>query len=138
METAAITKRKYVYGILANENKYLILLRPADKKVDSSKWNFVGGKLEPNETLAEAMKREASEEIGVLFENISTIFGNYETDVMDIVVFDIGKVKDIKITLNHEHVEYRWVTIDEALQLPLLPYMVKVFKDIKRRNIDGN
>lgn len=127
-------KKKYVYGILENENKFLILLRPANKNVDPSKWNFVGGKLEPNETSIQAMKREALEEIGFKLNNIPKIFCNYETDTMDIVVFDIGKVKDIKITLDHEHVGYRWVTIDEALQLPILPYMVKVFEKLKKIN----
>ncbi len=52
-------------GILIdNQDRYLLTSRPAGK-VYAGHWEFPGGKLEPGETVDQALRRELQEEIGV-------------------------------------------------------------------------
>jgi mutator protein MutT len=44
-------------AVIYHQNKILITLRPADKKLGGY-WEFPGGKIEPGETPKEALKRE--------------------------------------------------------------------------------
>jgi 8-oxo-dGTP diphosphatase len=53
-------------GILQSANeKYLMTTRP-EGKVYAGHWEFPGGKLEKGETVQEALRRELTEEIGIV------------------------------------------------------------------------
>jgi 8-oxo-dGTP diphosphatase len=56
---------KAVAGVLKKDNHVLMASRPAGK-VHAGSWEFPGGKLEPDETMAVALVRELKEEIGVV------------------------------------------------------------------------
>ncbi|WP_019615020.1 8-oxo-dGTP diphosphatase MutT [Psychromonas ossibalaenae] len=51
-------------AIVKNKNSYLICLRP-DNVHQGGKWEFPGGKVENNESAAQAMCRELKEEVGI-------------------------------------------------------------------------
>ena len=52
-------------GVLINpEGRFLLTSRPAGK-VYAGYWEFPGGKVEPGETVAEALRRELHEELGI-------------------------------------------------------------------------
>jgi 8-oxo-dGTP diphosphatase len=52
-------------GVLIDrEGRFLLTSRPAGK-VYAGYWEFPGGKVEPGETIAEALKRELAEELGI-------------------------------------------------------------------------
>lgn len=56
-------------GILIRSNgDFLMTTRPAGKAY-AGHWEFPGGKLEANETVVEALRRELIEEIGVTIQN---------------------------------------------------------------------
>lgn len=58
-------------GILVNSNgDFLMTTRPAGKAY-SGYWEFPGGKLEGDETVADALRRELKEEIGVDIEDVT-------------------------------------------------------------------
>ena len=59
-------------AIIKKDNKFLIAKRKEGHL--ANKWEFPGGKLEPNETPEDCLKRELSEEFG-----IETIIGKYVT-----------------------------------------------------------
>lgn len=57
-------------GILIRSNgDFLMTTRPAGKAY-AGYWEFPGGKLEANETVVEALRRELIEEIGVVIEDV--------------------------------------------------------------------
>jgi len=61
----ARTLTEVAVGILINPaGEFLLTTRPAGK-VYAGYWEFPGGKLETNETVTEALKRELHEEIGI-------------------------------------------------------------------------
>lgn len=76
-----------VAGILQNGSLVLMSSRPMGK-VHALNWEFPGGKLEANETAAEALVRELKEEIGV-----------------DIAVHDCVPVTSINQSYDHGDVE---------------------------------
>lgn len=66
-------------GILIRSNgDFLMTTRPAGKAY-AGYWEFPGGKLEANETVIEALRRELVEEIGVVIEDV----GIWRSSVVD-------------------------------------------------------
>ena len=53
-----------VAALVVEKGKFMICQRPAHK-AQGLLWEFVGGKVEPGETRAEALVRECREELGV-------------------------------------------------------------------------
>ena len=53
-----------VAALVVEDDKFMICQRPAHK-ARGLLWEFVGGKVEPGETRAEALVRECREELGV-------------------------------------------------------------------------
>ena len=61
---AAVLLRETAQG-----TEYLLACRP-EGKVYAGYWGFPGGKVEPGETLREALQRELHEELGITIERI--------------------------------------------------------------------
>lgn len=53
-------------GIIRKDNKILIAQRKKDSWMEPNKWEFPGGKVEPNETYEDCLIREIYEELGIV------------------------------------------------------------------------
>jgi 8-oxo-dGTP diphosphatase len=53
-------------GIIRKDNKILIAQRKKDSWMEPNKWEFPGGKVEPNETYEDCLTREIYEELGIV------------------------------------------------------------------------
>lgn len=52
-------------GIIRKDKKLLIAQRKNDSWMEPNKWEFPGGKVEPNETFEDCLMREIQEELGI-------------------------------------------------------------------------
>ena len=54
-----------ICGVIENHEGNISIARRKPGKSMAGKWEFPGGKLEPNESKQECLKRELSEELGM-------------------------------------------------------------------------
>lgn len=85
-------------------------------------WNAVNGTLEFDESIAECRARELSEEAGIKdvlrwSDEINRFSFQYHESPFVVVVYAAEVPADQSVVLNEEHIEYRWVGFDEALQM---------------------
>ena len=101
---------------------YFLLLKYPTK---SKYWGFVKGNVEPGETEEQTLNREAAEEAGLYdikmiphFRETQHYFYRYEGKLIrkDAVYF-LAKTYDWKVKISHEHLDYKWVNYEEALEL---------------------
>ncbi len=101
--------------------RVLIAQRPAHKHL-ALKWEFPGGKIEPNESPEAALARELHEELGVEIE-ISRALPVFEHDYGDIVIamhpFVCRIAPRSSAPQAHEHAALRWVLLAELATLDL-------------------
>jgi 8-oxo-dGTP pyrophosphatase MutT (NUDIX family) len=110
-----------VKGVVRVGDKCLVLRRVDGERVY---WDIPGGRIDDNETLEMALRRELGEEAG-LHENylIKNLLHAYRLgrDLVDgrglVLVFYRVDADDFTVAISDEHTEYRWVTREEAMSL---------------------
>jgi 8-oxo-dGTP diphosphatase len=84
-------------------------------------WEFPGGKVEPDETEAEALIRECREELGVEVAVGERVGGDLVTGggrfLLRVYFADLRGGEPVA----KEHAELRWLTADELDSVPWLP-----------------
>lgn len=106
------------------QSKFLLLKRHPNKDYGNT-WGIPAGKLEPNEDPSTAVKREVFEETGLVIlqpQKIATLYHRLpDLDfIFHLYYTPIHEIPKIDLSLE-EHVENRWITIEEAYSLPLIP-----------------
>ena len=113
-------------GVLINaRGEFLLTSRPAGK-VYEGYWEFPGGKLEAGETVAQALRRELHEEIGITIGEALP----WKTELVDyphaLVRLNFCKVFDWQGDLHmREGQSYAWQTLPVQVT-PVLPGTVPV------------
>lgn len=111
----------YVY-IPTNDGLSFLLLKRAKTKMYEHIWQGVAGKIEKGEKSWETAKRELKEETGLkpnkmfIVDHVSKFYEQIDDRINLVPVFGI-EVNTQEVVLSDEHSEYKWVTIDEALDL---------------------
>jgi 8-oxo-dGTP diphosphatase len=106
-----------VSGILPvrEDGRMLLLQRP------SGTWEPPAGRLGSGEGFEDGAVRELYEETGLLVAPqriLATWVGKAPSGNLLAAVTYIGRMQDREVRLSHEHLGYRWVTLDEWLALP--------------------
>ena len=98
-----------VAAIIRRDETILLTRRPPDAHLPNL-WEFPGGKVEPGESLIEALRRELLEELGVLAEVRDEYYAtihHYPTKTIDLHFFNCtiidGEPRAIEVA------EFRWV-----------------------------
>jgi len=89
----------------------LLLKRSTGSKGNPGKWELPGGKIDPGESLDEALLREVAEETGLTI-SIQGVVGAAESELPAWkVVYLIleGRVESGEVGLSEEHDDYVWV-----------------------------
>jgi 8-oxo-dGTP diphosphatase len=113
--------KRVVAGILVRGDEILCCQRAASDPMPF-KWEFPGGKIEPNETPEDALRRELTEELGIFAEIgplVADLRHSYTPGVMiELSFFRVerwsGAIKNIVFADLH------WVTRSELPQLDFL------------------
>ncbi len=111
--------------IQEKDGRILLMKRGENVRNEAGKWNLPGGAVHFGETLKGAIIREVKEELNVEIEVIQTFetidhFIPEEKQHWVATIFVCRIVQgELKIMEPEKCSELRWVTIEEALKLPL-------------------
>jgi len=112
--------------VLEHDGRFLLLHRH-DHKPQGNTWCLPGGKAEPDEGLQGAVAREVFEETGYrappdqFIHSHELLVTHDEYDfVYHVFGHRLSEAHEVQVE-ESAHKGYRWVTLEEALQLPLMP-----------------
>lgn len=116
-----------VHGIIAERGRLVVLRRAARMPYRPGHWDLPGGHLMLGESFEECLAREAAEETGLAIE-IERVLGLYKTPAEPYVQALFGcrpaGARRELILMPGEHVEGRWVTVEELARMnELIPYL---------------
>ncbi|EOS67113.1 (deoxy)nucleoside triphosphate pyrophosphohydrolase [Oscillibacter sp. 1-3] len=104
-----------------NGDRFLICQRPAHK-MRGLLWEFVGGKVEPEETKEQALIRECQEElavtisVGEVFMEVDHIYPDLN---VHLTLFNAAIIEGTPQML--EHNDIRWIAVNEMSQYEFCP-----------------
>lgn len=121
-----------VAALIKKDNNVLIARRSTGDENVLGKWEFPGGKVEPNETEEHAIEREIKEEFELDIKANKYITNNvceYPTKIVDLRLYECEYISgEFKL---HDHSEYQWVNINELLNYDLAPADIPLAKYLK-------
>lgn len=113
--------------VINDEGKFLLLKRIAGDIWAPNLWEFPGGKLDEGQTISDALEREVWEEARIQILPLTR--ANFVQDELlkngkyaglpYIELVGIARAQGNRVKLSHEHQNFKWVTLDEAFELPL-------------------
>ena len=132
--------------------KYLLLNHfpgkySRNRKDKAGHWDFPKGHIEKGEKTLDTVRREIKEETGISRINIVPVFketiryfvGPKGDRRLKFVAFFLGRTKQKKVTISHEHQGFAWLPFEEAHKLLTYPNSKKILKKahefISRKNI---
>ena len=124
---------KVVAALIENDNKVLLARRSTGDINVFGKWEFPGGKVEPDENEFDAIEREIKEEFELVIKARKFITNNvceYPTKVVDLRLYKCDYVSG-EFNL-HDHSEYKWVDKEELLEYDLAPADIPLAKYVKK------
>lgn len=100
-------------GVIKNNDQILLAKRP-DNVHQGGKWEFPGGKVEPNESVSQALVRELKEELSIEIAH-PTHFMNIEHDYPEVKVhLSIYLIEQYKgVVTGNEGQAVEWVAIED-------------------------
>ena len=131
-----------VGALIFNQEDKVLLLK-SDKW--RNKYVIPGGHIELGETMEDALQREVKEETGLDIYDIE--FASLQEFVFDeafheerhfIFIDFVCRTDSDKVVLNAESQEYVWVSLKEALRLPIDSYTKRLIEDWEPEGIQVN
>lgn len=123
-------------AVIAREDRVLACRRRADS-AHPGKWEFPGGKRRPDESLAECLRREIAEELGIEVvvgpELWRTRHQYPNQEPVELFFFLVTAYRGSIV--NHAFAEVRWVTAGALSELDFLEADRPLVEQIDRREI---
>lgn len=122
-----------VAALIWDNGKFLICQRPANK-ARGLLWEFVGGKVEMNETKEQALIRECQEELAITVEPhevFTEITHEYPDIIVHLSLFNCVILGGQPQLL--EHNDLKWITTAEIPKYDFCPADVEILKRIARK-----
>ncbi len=121
---------KVTCALIAIDHKFLVVQRSESMNLPL-KWEFPGGKIEPNETEEECIKREIREELNIeitLVKRLTTSYFEYPIIAIDLIPF-LATYKRGKIKLK-EHKQYKLLSKEELSSLDWAEADLPIVKEL--------
>ena len=121
-----------VAALLWDGPRFMICQRPP-YKARGLLWEFVGGKVEPGETKAQALIRECREELAVTVEPLdifTEVVHKYPDITIRLTLFNTRLAEGTPQLL--EHCDLRWITPSEIPQYNFCPADEDILRQIER------
>ncbi len=133
MQTTVHKPVEVAVGLVFDESGKILIGQRSSPREFKGKWEFPGGKIEPFETTADALKRELKEELGVVVQN-STPFMSFDFQYPHLsVLLNFEKVYDFDgVATALAHQKIRWVEVDELSQYDMLQGSLCVVERLKQ------
>tara|TARA_B100000029_G_scaffold403032_1_gene402705 strand:+ start:247 stop:651 length:405 start_codon:yes stop_codon:yes gene_type:complete len=125
---------KIVTSFLKNQEKILILKRSDNVKSMKGLWGGVSGIIENDETPLERAKIEIFEEAGIEENEIKLLKSGIELDIISpqyknhkwhVFPF-LFQTNSVKINLNWENSDFKWIGTNEIEKFQTVPILEKV------------
>lgn len=112
---------RVVAGLLRRDGQVLLCHRRHDRRHYPDVWDLPGGRVEPGESLVDALRRELEEELGIIAmpaEKTPLVTLTADNLRLDIYLVDnwLGEIRNLA---PDEHDELRWTSPTEAAGLKL-------------------
>ncbi len=125
---------KVVACLIEKDNKFLIAKRSTGDPNVLNKWEFPGGKVEPDEDEKHAIEREIKEEFELEIKANDYLTNNiydYPKKTVDLRLYSCEYISgDFNL---HDHSEYKWVEKDNLLNYDLAPADIPLAKYVKEK-----
>lgn len=118
-------------AIIQKENKFL-LVKQAKGTYHEGLWVFPGGKVETNETLEQAVKREINEETNLDISVDELFHATVLKNENVLVLFFKCKILTGVIKLSDDVEEFVWVASEEMKNYKMRPAMYDVIGKLKQ------
>lgn len=108
-----------------------VIFSRADKKIEylllhyqAGHWDFPKGNIEKGEKLEDTARRETKEETGIedikfipgFKESIKYFYRLKKKNIFKIATFFLAETKTKKVKISWEHIDYKWLPHEEALE----------------------
>jgi 8-oxo-dGTP diphosphatase len=109
-------------ALIVHEGKVLVLREAKyDEGTNEGLWDVPGGRIHPEESLHEGLRREVMEESGLAIEpgqvlNVFETFPTIKGEACHIVrIYYLCTPKTTKVTISTDHDQYEWVDPNDPL-----------------------
>ena len=134
-----VRSRAVAAAILAGQGEAArVLVLQRNKTTSRGLWSLVMGRIEKGESAAEAVRREIAEETGLAVEALyssgccDTFFNSGANAIEIMPIFVAVFAEAPAVTLDHEHLAYRWLGFAEAVEVLAYPGQRQAMPEIKR------
>lgn len=120
-----------VAALIWDNNKFMVCQRPAHKAC-ALLWEFVGGKVEPDETKEQALIRECKEELDVdltVGDKFMDVVHEYSDITVHLTLFNAKIAQGVPQLL--EHNDIRWITPSEIHNYHFCPADEEIIERLK-------
>ncbi len=105
-------------AVIRNEDKQILVVQRGEATDHPFKWEFPGGKLNPEETEEECIIREIDEELSmeiIICGRLSEVEHDYGHKQIRLIPFICDTLDEMPVM--SEHIDYKWINTEDIMMV---------------------